>query len=509
MSTLSAEELDALVAHIAAHLGLSFPPSKQRTLEDAFRLAAKELGFADMRECVVWFLSTPPSKPLLEAMAGYLTIGETYFLRESRSFEALEQEIIPAIIRTRQGGEQRLRVWSAGCATGEEPYTIAIILHRMREALRGWELSILATDINPQALAKAKEGVYTEWSFRNTPAEFKEHYFKKIGEGRFALRSKIRAMVNFSYLNLVEDIYPALPTGTNAIDIIFCRNVLMYFTPERAREVVDHFHRSLLDQGWLIVSPCEAATPIFSEFTPIHFPEAILFRKQAVGTTAWADRGANELREWGSGHGGAAPPPPLIASDPAPELPPLYPSPPPLDLRLHAPPPVPVTPYDEAKTLYEQGKYQEAAILVEAHLALQQEDTRALALLSRIYANEGRLGEALRLSEQALANDKLNAGLYYLRAVILQEEGLIDEAINSLKRALYLDQEMALAHFTLGNLALRQGKTKVSKRYFDNTLALLANCHPDELLPESDGMSAGRVRAIIHSTPGTFQHQEA
>jgi len=510
MSDLSTTELDLVVARVAAHMGLCIPASRRRNLEEAFRAAAQDLGFQDTRACVAWFLSTPPSRDLIETMASYLTVGETYFFREPGSFESLVQEIIPEIIRTRQGGERHLRIWSAGCASGEEPYTIAILLYRMRESLRGWELSILATDISPPALAKARTGVYPAWSFRNTPPWFKEHYFHKTPEGRYALLPKIKEMVHFSYLNLAENLPPAHPLWSNTIDVIFCRNVLMYFTPEGARAVVMRFHRSLLATGWLMVSPCEAGTAIFSGFTPIHRPDTTLYRKQGDGVTSGPRTVAREAAFAGRGLP-AAPPSqetpdpdnrespghPAVAAESLPELPlpSLAPLPP-------TPPPAPLL-NDQVHALYDQGAYPEAATLVEAHLTHHQGDIRALALLARIYANQGRLPEAHSLVDQALATDKLDAGLHYLRALILQEEGLIEEAITALKRALYLDQEMVQAHFTLGNLTLRQGKSKESTRHFTNAMALLAKFHPEAPLPAFDGIPAERVREMIQATTTT------
>lgn len=481
---LSDLELGKVSTHIAEQMGLHFPPSKWQSLEQCLCHAAKGLGFQDIRQCVTWFTSATASKEFIETMACYLTVGETYFLREIRCFDTLEQQILPAIIRKRQGREQRLRIWSAGCATGEEPYSIAILLYRMRETLRNWEISILATDVNPHALRKAREGVYTNWSFRNTPADFKENYFRKTAEGRFELLPEIKEMVKFSGFNLAEDPYPSLLTDTNALDVIFCRNVLMYLTPQLALKVVERFQHCLLDGGWLFVSPCETSNPLFSGFEPIAFPDAILYRKLRGGKRG---RGNEEQKEDVS---------PRRLHDLPTQKVPRFSDPSPLpDLALPE-----ADPYRESLALYERGAYGEAAERVASQLARDKDDTRALALLSRICANEGRLTEALNATDQALAGDKLNTGLHYLRAVILQEQGLDDEAGASLKRALYLDQDLVLAHFTLANLEQRRGKIKESRRHFDNTLTILDRYPPDKVIPESDGMSARRLKEIIRGT---------
>lgn len=499
MQPLSDDMLEEVSEHLAAQMGLHFPRSKWRTLEQAFCRAARELDFQDAMECAAWFVSTSPSDELMEAMAGYLTVGETYFLRENRSLEIMAEEIIPELIRTRRGGERRLRIWSAGCATGEEPYSIAILLHRMRAILRDWDLSILATDINPHALRKAAAGIYTEWSFRAPPRWFREDYFHKTGDGRFELAPRIRQMVSFSCLNLAEDIYPALLNNTNAMDMIFCRNVLMYFTPERAEKVIERFRLCLVDGGWLFVSPCELSHSLSSRFAAVKFPDAIVYRKLEPGLGAQESPAAN-LKPTDPGY---LPPPPVSRDIRTPAFvskSPTFTLPAPVTATL--PPSAPLSPYEETLALYEQGLYAQAAERLTAHLSADSGDAAAIALLCRIRANEGMLDEALRLSGQAIAADKLNAGLHYLRAVILQEQGDADEAVNALKRALYLDQELVLAHFSLGNLALRQGKGKEARRYFDNALTLLKRYRPEEIVPESEGMPAGRLMEILESTAG-------
>lgn len=489
MGGMSDALLARLSSHVATHMGLHFPRARWQTLEHAFRSAARELGFQDPQACATWFLTTPLNKELVESMAGFLTIGETYFLRESRGFEILTQEIIPEIIRMRGGGEQRLRIWSAGCATGEEPYSIAILLHRMGDTLRDWDISILATDINPKALRKAKEGVYTEWSFRTPPPWLKENYFSRCGDGRLKMISPIKEMVSFSYLNLVEDVYPSLLSETFAMDVIFCRNVLMYFTAERAKKVVERLHRSLVEGGWLIVSPCESSPVHFPQFKAVNFGEATFFRKQSPGTEPRNTRGSE----------------PEVRTTPSqrPRLQPLpsKPTSAPLTPLAAVRPPIPPdqTDYREAVALYDRGLYPEAEKKLAALLSHDQENVKATVLLCRIRANQGRLAEARMLLEKAMAADKLNPGLHYLRAMILQELGADSEAGASLKRALYLDQNLVLAHIALANLALRAGRLKQYRKYLENALSILGSYQPDEILPESEGMTAGRLKQIIGS----------
>jgi chemotaxis protein methyltransferase CheR len=481
--------LARLSTHVASHMGLHFPRAKWHDLERAFSSAARELGFQDPRECANRFLTTPISQELVESMAGYLTVGETYFFRENRSFEIVTEEILPAIIRKRLGGEQRLRIWSAGCATGEEPYSMAILLHRMENTLKEWNICILATDINPKALRKARAGIYTGWSFRNPPDWLKKNYFKKGVDGTLTIRSSIKKMVDFSSLNLVADFYPSLPSDTNAMDVIFCRNVLMYFTPELAGKVVERFHRSLVEGGWLIVSPCEASHIHYPGFKTVNFRDATFFRKEGPAAMLRVTNGSQPEVLFS--------PSPCSLSQPPPTKVPA----PPLEALAVLRPFIAVeqTDFEEALVLYERGFYQEAEIRLAPLLVPNQESIRANVLLCRIRANQGRLDEALILVDAAIAADKIDPGLHYLRAMIFQEQGEDHEAGASLRRALYLDQKLVLAHVAQANLAMRQGRPKEFQKHLENALSILGEYQPDEIIPESEGMTAGRLMKSIRA----------
>lgn len=264
--------LSHLSEFVAAQIGLHFPKERWRNLERGIFSAAREFGFKDAESCIQWLSSARLTKNQIEILASHLTVGETYFFREKKSFDILEEHILSELIRSRQNMERHLRVWSAGCSTGEEPYSIAILLNKMLFNLKDWNITILATDINPRFLQKATEGVYNEWSFRDTLPWIKERYFKKTKEGRFEILPHIKKLVSFSYLNLAEDSYLSLLNNTNAMDIIFCRNVLIYFTPGLARKVIQNLYRCLIDGGWLIVSPSETSHILFSQFMAVNFP---------------------------------------------------------------------------------------------------------------------------------------------------------------------------------------------------------------------------------------------
>jgi chemotaxis protein methyltransferase CheR len=425
----------------------------------------------------------------MDILTSHLTIHETYFWREPQVFEALVTQVLPELVCSRKSGDKRLRIWSAGCATGEEPYSIAIALRKAIPALEDWQITILATDINPRILRKAMAGVYSKWSFRNAPSWLIDGYFNCKKDGVFEILPEIRKMVTFTYLNLAEDNYPCSLNNTNAMDIIFCRNVLMYFAPERARQVGQGLFRSLVEGGWLMVGASELSQQLFPQFASVQFPGAIAYRKATPG--------------------------PLLQT--------VFPYEASHFQKTTVQPSVNLPVWDEQPAPTFQFHKDEKTRAVVNELPVQKEPTTvpeqpALATVPetiektaeetlpskahsiRALADQGKLPEALALCEDALASDKLDPGLHFLRAIILQELNRIDEAGASLKRTLYLDRNFVLAHFALGNIAMRQGKVPAAKKHFENVLSLLKENRPEDILPESEGLTAGRFREIIQAT---------
>jgi chemotaxis protein methyltransferase CheR len=253
------------------------------------------------------------------------------------------------------------------------------------------------------------------------------------------------------------------------MDIILCRNVLMYFTPDVARRVIEGFHRCLLDGGWLIVSPGEANPDLFPGFERVAWPDVVLFRRLPAEAAvpaappAWQPAGVPEELE--------------AACD---------------DLATVILPPA--HPFDRALALYQQGRYGEAEELLKT-----VDEPRASMLLAKVYANRGELAEALSWCEKALAHDRLSPACHYLRGSILQELGRIGDAVDALKRTLYLDQSFVPAYVALGRLSQRQGQRQEAERYFRSALATLRTYPRDQSLPELDGMTAGRLAEAIQA----------
>lgn len=501
-----------LSACVGAKLGLHFPEGRYGDLNKGIQSAARDLGFTQTNPFVDWLLSSDLTRKQVEILASHLTVGETYFFRDKAMFAALESRVLPELIELRRKADRRIRIWSAGCCTGEEPYSIAIVLKKLLPDLHDWNVTILATDINPAFLQKAEEGIYGEWSFRDVAQATRDLYFKRRSDGRYETPSWAKQFISFAHLNLAADAYPSLMTNTNAMDVILCRNVLMYFGPSTVARVAQHFHHALTDGGWLIVSPSETSQTLFAPFAPTTISGAVLYRKP--NPLLRTERRPPEFLEYDHSICKALsptldiPPPdsqsevesnPLFAlADCVENVSPirLQPAPQP-DTSVES---VAMPPSEEAQALYSSGAYDEAMEKALTAFSEQPTDARVAGLLTRICANQGRLTEALEWCVRAIELDRLNAFHHYLHSIILQELGRPDESRESLRRSLYADPEFIPSHIAMSDLARRQSQSWEAGKHRRNALALLTRRNPDEVLAEFDGITVGRLTEILESS---------
>jgi chemotaxis protein methyltransferase CheR len=225
--------------------------ASNRTLLEAGLMRAAEASACDVRELLAR-LESKDSDALLQLVVRHVTIGETYFFRHPEHFAALRERALPALTANRQPGD-KLRAWSAGCANGEEAWSLAMVL---AEAWPLGNVEVLGTDINRAALDRARAGRYSRWSLRSENPMVSRWLDQR--DEQISVAERLRPQVRFNYLNLRDAIYPSLFTGTNQLDVIFCRNVLVYFLPAAAAEVLRRFRDCLSDGGWLVVSALDA-----------------------------------------------------------------------------------------------------------------------------------------------------------------------------------------------------------------------------------------------------------
>jgi chemotaxis protein methyltransferase CheR len=214
----------------------------------------------------------------LRSLLNEITIGETYMFRSPAQLEALRNVILPELMKSKTAmGFKRLRFWSAGCSTGEEPYTIAMfLLEESAKLLAGWTFDILATDLNDHSLAAAKAGIYGEYSLRSTSDALRKKYFKPYDEKRLQVSEQLKSLIRFERVNLNDDSKMIFIKG---LDIVFCCNVLIYFDLNSKRRVMKHFYSNLLSGGYLFLGHAESLYQVDDRFRLLHFPGAIGYWK--------------------------------------------------------------------------------------------------------------------------------------------------------------------------------------------------------------------------------------
>jgi len=397
-----------------------------------------------------------------------ITIGETFFFRYAEQFAALRDTILPEIIE-RKGATRRLRIWSAGCSTGAEPYSLAILANEiLGERLGTWRVSIVGTDINDNFLDLARQAQFGKWALRSMPAEEKERYFLTMGKDQWQVRPEFRSLVRFEKHNLLSLLDGTSPLELTEFDLILCRNVLIYFHPDTVIRIVEALRERLAEEGWMLLGHAEP-NPAFS---------ALMQTLNLPGTVAYRP---------GSGEVPPSALPPVQSKPALKDWAPLLPAPAPVkQLKPQALPRSTETPPKPA-----------AAPIPQAPDALL-DGIRALA-------NSGDFAAALALCQEALAIQPLNAALHFYRGLTLQALGRAGEAESSFLKSIYLDKSFAMAHYHLGLLLLAEKRPGPGRRALTNAARIVAAMPDDRLLDEADGLTALDLRNLvrIHLDPAT------
>jgi chemotaxis protein methyltransferase CheR len=449
------QDLSVPAALIAERMGLYFPEDRWPDLAQGLAKAAAGLGYKDPNLFTAELVSGNFGPREVQALATHLTIPETHFFRSPDTFAMLQNQLLPELIAAQQT-TRRLRIWSAGCATGPEPFSLAILASRLVPDLADWDVSILATDINPYGFAAARAGEYTQWSFRGTPS--------------YRLAPAIQEMVTFRYLNLIEDPFPS------DCDLILCRNVIMYFSRDTAVMVADKLRRSLRQDGYLLVTASETGRDIQGSLTSLMLGGEIIYKRSSPeqATTAPPAPRAPGSHDQGIPDRAARARPSQGALTKKPEAPKP-------GLRLE-------------RRAYSREE-RPAPVATQA----EKLEAQTIANDARQLADRGRLDEALERCDAALAHEKLSPTLYYLKASILQELGRPGEAEQALQSTLFLDGDFALARVMLGAIARGQDRTREAAKHFRQALALLEQMPSDSVLPETNGLTAGEMVETVAS----------
>ncbi|WP_305041840.1 CheR family methyltransferase [Geoalkalibacter sp.] len=273
--SMTNEEFRLMRELIYQHCGLHFSEDNKYLLEKRLSKQVRLHNFKNFKDYYYLLRYSKTRDQELAQAIDLLTTNETYFFREESQLRTFIQEIIPEVkARREKEGSRKLRIWSAGCSTGEEPYTLAMLLLQ-RPDLAGWQIDIIGTDISQRVLQVARKGIYGSSSFRATDAKYMRSYFEEV-EGKYRIVDQVRRMVSISHLNLFEDTRVAL---LGQMDAIFCRNVIIYFDLEAKKKVVENFYQRLHPEGFLLLGHSESLINISTRFSLRHFTHDMVYQR--------------------------------------------------------------------------------------------------------------------------------------------------------------------------------------------------------------------------------------
>ncbi|NPV86997.1 MAG: tetratricopeptide repeat protein [Anaerolineae bacterium] len=495
------EETARFEALIAARTGIAAGGRRRKHLQRSLTECARRAAAPNPQAYYDLLNASPTSSPIWEDLIEEITICETYFFRDAEQMNALREHILPALI-ARRWQSHTLRLWCAACSTGEEPYTLAILLHQLLPDLERWYIHLLATDINRRALQRAQQARYRAWSFRQMDESLRSAYFERRAH-EWELRPDLRRLVRFAYLNLAEDDYPSTATQTEGLDLILCRNVMIYLPEEVIVSIARRLQRCLAPEGWLMVAAGEANDPLYHPLQPVWFEKAMAYHK--TDTPAPAPPQTAPLSPPMLSPAPQPPPAPAPAMQPAAPQTVITPTPTPTPPPAAQPaPPTPAPPapppappaedlYARAAALLAQHRPHEAAQLFEQSLQHNPDHLPALLALARLAANAGRLDEAARCAQRILTLDPLHSQAHYLLGLVHQERGDLTQALACYKKALYLDPQFILAHLALAGIYQAHGSPQEAQRARAAALRLARSLPPETPLPGADHLTAADV----------------
>ncbi len=535
-------EMKELQSLIAERSGIHFRPGDREKFASAIDARLQELGIPDAATYHQRLAAAPRDDAEWQHLTAHLVPGESYFFRDTGQIDLMQKTLLPALIAARRAsGDLRLRIWSAGCSTGEEPYSLAALVYDLLPDLQDWRLLILGTDPNPDAIKRARTGRYTEWSFRQVSPERRARFFESAG-GTHTVLPEIRSMVRLRVHDLHADPFPE-PAGQvpneihearevpearevdqaiRDMDLIVCRNVFIYLKAPVIAEIVRRIENTLTVGGMLVTGHGELSEARPSRLVTRVHPASIIYEKTAAALNLEAGSVPQETVPAPPARSPAAPELDVLAPSPAaPESPgaavsdavgsaaPLTPEA--GEPRIGSSPshqhdaaeslePARVDSLDEAREHLRAGRYEQAVELLNRYRGRHPGDADSGYLLARAHANLGRNEAAGLLLQEILKTDPFGVRGYFLLAQISEAGGDPLRAMDLLKRSIYVDAEYIPGYLELGLLYDREGDADRARRMLSSALDLLKGLAPETEIEEYNGQTAAHLIARVEAS---------
>ncbi|MDZ8065205.1 MAG: CheR family methyltransferase [Nostoc sp. DedQUE08] len=510
-----------MVDLIADTFGIHIKPQYQDRLKKNLLTRIRALGLCSLNDYYQFLVANQlvPGAKEWQELISLLTVTETYFFRDQGQMSLLKNQLLPELIERKRelsltqynaaNGEfsrPTLRLWSAGCSTGEEAYSLAILVKELIPDNQTWDILILGTDINQPAIAQAQQGIYSDWSFRTTTEEIKNRYFRSHKKG-WKIDPAIQAMVTFQPGNLMQDNFLAYASSIHNFDLIICRNVFIYFDFDAIAQIISKFYCSLTPGGFLLTGHTELYGQKTEPFQIKNFPQSAVYQRHtsldeqskvlntitpaaiesreteisSPSLTVWltklsveASRGRTEAEEEKLLNINNSLPSPASPAPPASPAYPNHPSLPSLETGFDVSANTQSL-LDAAKESLIQEAYVDVIQIAQQVIALAPQDFQAYCLMAEAYANFGDYSQANQACQQALQISPLAIEPYHLLAQIAEEQGDRDSAKLFLKRIIYLAPNSVTAHLELGSIYEREGNEKQAQKTWRSLLDILEN----------------------------------
>lgn len=473
--------LSEYIALISKRLGISIHSHQINELKKIIQQACNEFQLkpADylqkLQEC------RDDSPPLTFLVSG-ITIGETYFFRDTKQMNLLRDNILPALIRKkREINDLSLRIWSAGCSSGEEIYTIAMMLRQLLPDIQLWRLQLLGTDINTTMLKKAVSGHYSEWSMRSIPESLKKAFFVPE-KGGYTLTPETRRMAVFNWLNLHDDNWPSMLNSTNAQDLILCRNVLIYFNSDSVDKLMKKMATSLVEDGYLLLG---ASDPVNTKIEGLyfHYTQGMLFSRipPAVKSVSTPRKIAPSIPH---------PARTLSVAVQSTKKQPL-----PVPLVFQSTPSLSVDTV-EVQDMLKEARWKDILSLTEAIEKTPSRNNTLINARAKALTNLGKLREAVAFCRSNMTGTD-NIELMLMLSMALAELNQSAEAEAELRKILYLDHQCVMAHYQLGLLLLRNRKKIAGLKCLKNAVVIAATKKAEDTVPGCEGLNYGSLTEIL------------
>ncbi len=521
---------------ITAHTGLRIRPQDRSALSQKLLIRMKDSKIADPEKYYQLLTATScHSKNEWRELVLLLTTTESYFMRDQGQFSLLRKVIFPKLIEQKRnlhqtlGTQPTLRIWSAGCSTGEEPYSLAIILKELLADWGEWKILILGTDINEKVIEKAQQGLYSSWSFRLVDPQVQKQYFNQR-EIEWKINRELRESVNFSCINLITDDLPNIYKNIYNIDLILCRNVFVYFEPKYIALALKKFSNTLRPGGYLMTGHAEVHGQVMKEFQPQIFQESVVYqRREALPgercqIESWRLEEANSALEE-SGNSGLVDHGHWLVGETMPasfakgnfsEMTPLLTESSSLGKMLRdrymggdvagkngsflpetiskeLPEKTYLMLIEEAKNSFQHKAYSEAINKAKQSIDIQHNNFDANYLLAQIYANLGKYSQAIEHCQRASKVDSMSVFPDYLQAQIAEEQGELEKAKKILKKIICVSPFFISAYLELGNIYNKQGQIKRAMKMYNSSCEILIRLPPHTPIEQQGKMTASQV----------------